>query len=111
VLQAKHASLVSKHAELERQRAQLQGEQGMLQSTLEAKSGSAEAAKSGARSQASEHAGELARAHAELESLKQDTSFDLQQKASQVSFNGLVSRVNSCNLEPAMHFSSWIYRL
>ena len=92
MLQAKHASLVSKHAELERQRAQLQGEQGVLQSTLEAKSGSAEAAKSGARSQASEHAGKLARAHAELESLKEDTSSDLQQKASQVSSNGLVSR-------------------
>ncbi len=76
----------SRHAALERQRAQLEGEQGALQSTLQAKSGSADAAKSSASTQASEHAGKLERqrAHAELEAVKQDTSSDLEQKASQV---------------------------
>jgi len=84
VLQAEHESLKLQHGALERQRAQLEGEQGALQSTLQAKSGSADAAKSSASTQASEHAGKLARAHAELEAVKQDTSSDLEQKASQV---------------------------
>ena len=84
MLQAKHESLKLQHAALERQRAQLEGEQGALQSTLQAKSSSANAARSSASTQASEHAGKLARAHAELEAIKQDTSSDLEQKASQV---------------------------
>ena len=84
MVQAKHESLQSQHAALERQKAQLQGAQGALQVTLDAKTGSADLANQSARDQASEHAGELARAHAELQAVKEDRHSDLQQKASQV---------------------------
>ena len=102
LVQAKHKVLQSQHAALDRQRAQLEGEQGALQSTLEAKSGSADSANQSARAQASDHAGELARAHAELQAVKEENDSDLQQKASQVHAATGSLYTSQCNAHPAV---------